>query len=158
MNLRLHTFAITWIVAILAAACATQPSAPSGDAMATAVAQAAVALLTQTAAAASPTPPATATATPNPTNTIEPTSTVPFRNPQTVGFASCWLGGPGQNYPLDSHLNNGKAVEVVGTGSVPGWFIIRHPKFHNLCWILATELKVFPGTDFSTLPVMTPGP
>jgi hypothetical protein len=144
---------------ILVAAC-SPPATPQVDAVATAVAQAAYDLLTQTAAAASPTPlPPTFTQTPSPTETPTPTptSSEPPRNPQTVFFAACWLGGPGSPNALDSNIKKGKAVELLGLGNAPGWYVIRNPYFHRPCWILASDLKLFPGTNLSTYPVMTPG-
>ena len=147
------------VVALLAGAC-SPPATPQIDVVATAVAQAAFDLLTQTAAAASPTPlPPTATETPLPTETptLTPTSGEPPRRPQTVNFAACWLGGPGSPSALDSNINKGKAVDLLGLGNTPGWYVIRNQYFHRPCWILASDLKIFPGTDLSTYPVMTPG-
>jgi hypothetical protein len=168
MNIRLLRLSGIGLASILiGTACQPKAATPQVDAMATAVAQVASSLLTQTAAAASPTPAASHTPPP-PTITITPSPTatvvIPLNQsgqpklPQTLtDGVSCWLGGPGGTWPLDSHLLHGKGVQLIGVGSVPGWFIIRHPKFHNPCWILQTDLKVFPGTDISTLPVMTPG-
>ena len=145
--------------AFLAASCDPQ-AAPQVDAVATTVAQLAIGILTQTAAAASPTPlPPTATESPTPTEipTLAPTSSEPPRRPQTLSFAACWLGGPGEPNALDSNINKGKAVDLLGQGNVPGWFVIRNPYFHRPCWILQTDLKIYPGMDPTTYPVMTPG-
>jgi hypothetical protein len=143
---------------LLVTAC--QPKATPGvDTLASTVAQAAFDLLTQTAAAVSPTPPPpTPTLTPIPTETptSEPTSDAPPRLPQTVNFAGCWFG-PGPTFQHETNIKKGKGVELLGVGSVPGWWIIRDPYFHRPCWIQAVDLKIFPGTDTSTLPVMTPG-
>jgi hypothetical protein len=149
----------TALLVVIAAACSS-PATPSVDAVATAVAQAAYDLLTQTAAAATPTPlPPTATPTAPPTETPSPTATSsePPRRPQTANFAACWLGGPGSPSALDSNINKGKAVDLLGLGNVEGWYVIRNPYFHRPCWMLASDLKIFPGTDLSALPVMTPG-
>ncbi|MFH1185449.1 MAG: hypothetical protein V1755_10495 [Chloroflexota bacterium] len=147
------------VLVLFATAC-SPPATPQVDVVATAVAQAAYDLLTQTAAAASPTPfPPTFTQTPPPTETPTPTptSSEPPRSPQTVSFAACWLGGPGSPNALDSNIKKGKAVELLGLGNTSGWYVIRNPYFHRPCWILALDLKIFPGTDLSTYPVMTPG-
>jgi len=147
------------LAALIAVAC-SPPATPQVDAVATAVAQAAFDLLTQTAAAASPTAvPPTVTQTPSPTGTptLTPTSSEPPRRPQTVNFAACWLGGPGTPNALDSNVKKGKAVDLLGLGNATGWYVIRNPYFHRPCWILATDLKIFPETDLSTYPVMTPG-
>ena len=169
MSLRVLRLTVIVLTSVLiGTACQAQAATPPVDTMATAVAKVAFGLLTQTqvaaaatAAAATPTPlPPTITITPSPTETV----VIPLNQsgqpklPQTLtDGVSCWLGGPGGTWPLDSHLLHGKGVQLLGVGSVPGWFIIRHPKFHNPCWILQTDLKVFPGIDISTLPVMTPG-
>ncbi len=158
-----HRFRLALIASLCAVltACAPSVAAPSPDAMASAVAQVAFGLMTQTAAAASPTPPpATPTLTPSPT--VEPTETpgtvVPPRRPQTVSDGTeCWLGGPGAPYILETHINHGKAVDVLGVGNTQGWYVIRDPYFHRPCWILATDLKFFQTPDPTQLPVMTPG-
>jgi hypothetical protein len=46
---------------------------------------------------------------------------------------------------------------LLGVGSIDGWYVIRDPYFHRPCWIQQADLKIFPGTDLSTYPVMTPG-
>lgn len=141
------------------AGCAAEPTPPPVDAMATAVAEAAHLLLTQTAAAASPTPPPpTVTPAPSPTGTPspEPTSSEPIRYPALTVFAGCWTG-PGPSYTLISNISKGKRVEIIGIGSVDGWYIIRNPYFHNPCWVEAINLKFDPRFDLSIFPVMTPG-
>ena len=155
----LRLLLIGLLTVLMGTSCQSQPPSPAVDTMATAVAQAAVILLTQTAAAASPTsPPPTVTITPSPTETetVTPTDSGPPRLPQTVNFAGCYFG-PGPEFTLESNISKGKGVQLLGTGSVPGWYIIRNPYFHRPCWISVNDLKIFPGTDPSTLPVMTPG-
>lgn len=159
MNPRCLRLILIGPAAILAfTACVTQPTPPPVDAMATAVAQAASDLLTQTAAASSPTPPPTDTLTPSPTDTatITPTSSPPKR-PVILKFTGCWFG-PGPTYVLESNISAGKKVDLLGIGSVPGWYIILNPYFHKPCWVQAADLEIDPATDLSTYPVMTPGP
>ncbi len=160
MNMRLTRSLVLASLGILVAACAPRAAAPSADAVATSVAEAAFALLTQTAAAASPTPhPPTATPTlsPTPPPTETPTSSGPPKRPQTVADGvECWLGGPGAPNILETHINHGKAVDLLGLGNAPGWYVIRDPYFHRPCWILGTDLKFFQPPD-PALPVMTPG-
>lgn len=144
---------------LLAGACAPTPAVEPGE-LETAVAQAAFDLLTQTAAAASPTPPPpTLTPTPMATDTpvVTPTEAEPPPWPKTVTFAACWLGGPGNTWPLEVNVPEGKDVEVIGMGSVPGWIILRDYKFQRPCWILESDLSIDPRTDLASLPVMTPG-
>jgi hypothetical protein len=162
--LRLTVIVLTSV--LIGAACQAQAATPPVDTMATAVAQVAFGLLTQTevaaaataAAATSTPPPPTPTLTPSPTETVFVVlnqSGQP-KLPQTITQgASCWLGGP--NVVHETNLNKGKGVQLLGVGSVPGWFIIRDPYFHRPCWISVNDLKVFPGTDLSKYPVMTPG-
>ena len=163
MNIRFLRYSILSIASILifiGAACQPKAATPQVDTLATSVAQMAASILTQTAAAASPTPPPpTITLTPSPTitETTTPTSSEPPRRPMTMAFAACYLGGPGAPYQLDSNISKGKGVEFLGVGNVTGWYIIRNPYFHRPCWIEAINLKIFPGTDLNTYPVMTPG-
>jgi hypothetical protein len=142
------------------AACAPAAKTPPPGAVDTMVAQAAFDLLTQTAAASSPTPlPPSVTPSPLWTETpaVTPTETEPPPWPRTLSYAACWLGGPGPDWHLEVNVPKGRGVEVIGVGSVAGWLILRDYKFQRPCWILATDLKIDPGTDFSGLPVMTPG-
>ncbi len=161
MNIHLlRLSAIGLVATLLGMACASEPTPPPVDLMATAVAEAAHALLTQTAAAASPTPLPTATPTPTETPTSTPviaaTSSERPHLPVLIAFAGCWFG-PGPSYVLDSNISIGKRVEILGNGSVPGWYIIRNPYFHNPCWVEAVNLKIDERMDTSVYPVMTPG-
>jgi hypothetical protein len=148
------------IAAILVATACLPKATPSPATLETAVAQAAFDLLTQTASAASPTPPPP-TVTPTPistdTPTSEPTSAEPPRLPQTITYASCGLGGPEPEYTHETSVKKGKGVELLGVGSLPGYVVIRDPYFHRPCWMAMADLKIFPGTDLGTYPVMTPG-
>jgi hypothetical protein len=167
MNLRLLRLTVIVLTSVLiGTACQAQAATPPVNTMATAVAQVAFDMLSQTAAAAAataaaatPTPlPPTITTTPSPTETVAPVLNANGQPklPQTITQgASCWLGGP--NVVHETNLNKGKGVELLGVGSVPGWYIIRDPYFHRPCWISENDLKVFPGTDLSKFPVMTPG-
>ena len=158
MKLRFLFLTIVCAAAILLnAACAAQATPPV-DSMATTVAQLAYEMMTGTASRASPTPTdtRTPTATPTQTATITPTSPPP-RPPLVVNFAGCWRG-PGPSYVLVSNINKGTRVDLKGIGSVPGWYIIINPYFHQLCWIQAVNLSIHAGTDMSKYPEMTPSP
>jgi hypothetical protein len=155
LSRKILVLAIAAAVAAIGA-CAPKATPPPGDDMATTVARFAFDMLTQTAAAASPTP--TVTPTPNPTETpapVTPTSEDFGRMPMTLSYAGCWFG-PGPTFSLDSNISKGKGVELLGIGNVPGWYIIRNPYFHSPCWIQASDLKIFEGTDLTKYPVMTP--
>jgi hypothetical protein len=160
MRLRGFELAVLGLVIVIAISGCAGPSTPSVDHAATAVAQAAADLLTATAAAASPTllpPTVTLTPTATETPTVEPTSSEPPRMPLTVNFASCGLGGPEPQYEHETSIKKGKGVELLGVGSIAGYYVVRDPYFHRPCWVLATDLKIFEGTDLSRYPVMTPG-
>jgi len=160
MPLRLSRLMVIGLAIILGgAACASEPTPPpTVDAMGTMAAQLASVMLSQTVAAYSPTPlPATATPTPTETMTPEPTSDKPPKRPVTTAFAGCWYG-PGPAYVLDSNIAERKYVDLLGIGSIPGWYIIRNPYFHKPCWIEAANLKFDPAMDLSKYPVMTPPP
>ncbi len=150
------------MVILIVTACAPKATPPPVDIIGTMSVQLASQMLTQTAAAYSPTPlPPTATLTPLPvteTPTAEPTSSEPPKRPYVITFAACWLGGPGPNNPLDSNINEKTRVDILGIGSVEGWYIIRNPYFHKPCWIKAVNLNIDPRTDMSQFPVMTPEP
>jgi len=158
-TLVLRLSAIGLVATLIGAACAPEPTPPPVDLMATAVVEAAHTLLTQTAAAASPTPPPpTVTPTPSPTETptAEPTSSEPIKLPIIIAFCGCWYG-PGPAYTLESNISEGKRVELLGIGSVPGWYVIRNPYFHKPCWVEAANLSINSRIDMSVYPVMTPG-
>lgn len=144
---------------LLAAACAPAKATPAANSLATEVAAAAFNLMTQTAAAASPTASPTASSTPLPPDTPTPnvTQTPAHFQPMVNTFAACYFG-PGGAYALESNIAKGKRVELLGAGSVSGWYIIRNPYFHRPCWIAASQLNIDPGVNTAALPVMTPGP
>ena len=159
MTFRFLRLAVIGLVAILVStACTPEAAQPSADEMATAVAHAASDLLTQTAAASSPTASATFTpkATPTQTATITPTSAPP-KPPLVVNFAGCWRG-PSPSYVLVSNISKGQRVDLIGIGSVPGWYVIINPYFHQACWIQAVNLSIHVGTDMTKYPIMTPSP
>ncbi len=49
-----------------------------------------------------------------------------------------------------------KNVEMVGVGSVPGWYVIINPYFRSRCWIAAENLILDPSFDVSAYPTITP--
>jgi hypothetical protein len=152
---------ITALVILIITACAPKATPPPVDVIGTLAVRLASEMQTQTVAAYSPTPPPpTVTLTPVPTETptIQPTTSGPPRRPQLATFAACWLGGPGSNYPLDSNIEEKTKVDILGIGSIPGWYIIRNPYFHKPCWIEAVNLKIDPAMDLSQFPVITPEP
>lgn len=70
-------------------------------------------------------------------------------------YAPCYQG-PGPTYPLTSQISSYKAVEFVGIGSVPGWYVIINPYFRSQCWIEAKNLVIDPSFDVSAYPTIKP--
>ena len=155
MTLRHRCLIVICILGMIAA-CTPRPATPSPDEMSTAVAALAFTFLTRTAAAASPTPTITATPPPTEKPTRDVTATPEHRLPITVNFAACYYG-PGPTFTLESNISQGKRVQLLGVGSVPGWYIIFNPYFHKPCWIAASDIQIDPGVNTAALPVMTPG-
>jgi len=159
MNLRWPWLTVMVFASIIiVSACTTESTPPPVDSIGTLAQQLASDMLTQTAGAPTPTL-LQATVTPSSTDTPtpEPTKSGPIKPPVVKTFAGCWYG-PGPDYELDSNIDKGKRVEIVGIGSIPGWYIIINPYFHKRCWIEAANLKIDPAMDLSWLPVMTPMP
>jgi len=163
MNLRsprLILMALAALLIIIISACAPEATPPAVDTVGTLAQAMAYDMQTQTASAPSPTPlPATATLTPSSTDTptLEPTKSGPVKRPVIKAFTGCYYG-PGPDYKLDSNIAEGKKVEIVGIGSVPGWYVIINPYFHKQCWVEAAQLEIDPAMDLTSLPVMTPIP
>ena len=146
------------VLVVILSACAPQVTPPPVDTAATMAIQFMQEMLTQTAAAASPTPlPATATLIPTETPSPQPTEAKPLKRTVIKTFTGCYYG-PGPEYTLDSNISEGRRVDIVGIGSVPGWYVIINPYFHKQCWVNANDLEIDPARDLSTLPVMTPIP
>lgn len=141
---------------IIVTACGPQATPPPTiDVISTIAVQLASQMQTQTAAAYSPTPlPVTDTPIPTATETIVPTPAATAL-PEVVGQTPCYTG-PGASYPLTSNITATKKVEIVGIGSIPGWYVINNPYFGSTCWVSIDHLKLDPASDFSNLPVITP--
>ena len=92
----------------------------------------------------------------SPTNTTVAASATP-QSPQVINSTLCWVG-PGTKYEVVSSLNAGETVEVIGRGSIPDWFIIRNPRYHDPCWVQANALKLDASFDINALQVFTPPP
>jgi hypothetical protein len=155
MNLRFLRLAVIGLAAILMSAACAPKATPPVDDLATNIAQGVSIMLTRTALAPTLTPSATPTQTPVPP-TATPTKG-PVQPPVVVNFAPCWFG-PGYAYNLESNIKQGEKVELVGVGSIPGWYIIINPYFYQRCWIQAVNLSIDPNMDLSQYPLMTPIP
>ena len=94
------------------------------------------------------------TATPSPTEAL-PTSTP--QNPLVLETNLCWKG-PGAQFEVVSALKKDERVELIGQGSIPGWWIVNNPIYHDPCWAQAGYLKIDPGYNTAALPIFTPPP
>lgn len=160
MKLRASRLVLLGSVLVMMLLACTQQAEPTPpvDVAGTMAIQLMQQMLTQTATAASPTPlPPTATLIPTETLTPEPTEAKPLKRTVIKVFTGCYYG-PGPEYTLDSNISEGRRVDIVGIGSVPGWYVIVNPYFHKQCWVNANDLEIDPNRDLSTLPVMTPMP
>jgi hypothetical protein len=113
-------------------------------------------MLTQTAAAYSPTPQPSLTpiSLPTETPTLEPEA-LATKRPEVIGDSPCYTG-PGPTYTLTSYISDTKKVELIGIGSVPGWYIVKNPYFNTPCWIQAGNLRIYSDNDLSGFPTITP--
>jgi hypothetical protein len=157
MSLRTSRLAIIGLVTILGGvACASEPTPTPVDIVGTIAAQLASDMLTQTVAAYSPTPPPpTITLTPTQTPTPEAVFDPDKRTVTVVGKAPCYFG-PGPTYILESYISDTKKVELLGIGSVPGWYIVMNPYFHQACWLAAENVHIDTNLDISQFPTITP--
>ncbi len=92
--------------------------------------------------------------TPTPQPIPTPTLTRAPQNPLVLQGAYCWTG-PGPAYPVVSTVKAGTRVEMLGRGSLAGWWIINNPIYGIPCWMKESDLQINPG-DFLTLPIYTP--
>ncbi len=153
VNVRIQYLSVFGLITILiAAACAAKATPPAVNDMATNIALGVSAAQTKTAEAPTPIPSATPTNTP-----IPATMTSVPQQPVVLHFAPCWFG-PGNAYHLESNIEKGERVQLVGVGSIPGWYIIINPYFQQRCWIQAVDLSIDPNMDLSQYPMMTPIP
>ena len=77
--------------------------------------------------------------------------------PVVLRATLCWQG-PGPQYIVVSGLPQGQTVKLLGKGSIPGWFIVENPTYHDPCWVQASDLQVDPAIDQLTLKVFSPPP
>lgn len=99
----------------------------------------------------------TETATPAPTNTSLPSATSTPGKPVVIKDALCSVG-PGSVYEVVSAVKTGTQVELIGRGSVAGWYIINNPIYHDPCWIAAANLQIDPSFNVSALKIYNPPP
>ena len=106
---------------------------------------------------AMPNPVAIATNTLRPVATETPRPTSTPQNPLVLETTLCWKG-PGAQFEVVSALKEDERVELVGQASIPGWWIVDNPIYHDPCWARADHLQIEPGYNTSALPLYTPPP
>ena len=79
------------------------------------------------------------------------------QDPLVLRSTLCWQG-PGSDYFVVSGLKNGERVKLLGRGSIPGWFVIENPTYHDPCWVQDADLQIDPGTDLLSLKIYNPPP
>jgi uncharacterized protein YgiM (DUF1202 family) len=150
-------FAFAGAALVLAVIACNLPTAtPTPDAGATKLA-ATVSSLETSVSASQTAFPAVEPPTPLPANTIPPLATATAANPLVIQDALCWVG-PGSAYEVVSAVKTGTQVELVGRGSLSGWYIIKNPIYHDPCWIEAANLQIDPSYNLSGLPIINPPP
>jgi hypothetical protein len=97
------------------------------------------------------------TDTPLPTETPPPPATPTPENPLVLHTTLCWVG-PGAQYDVVSALKEGERVELLGQGSIAGWWIVRNPIYHDPCWVQSQDLQIEPGYNISGLQTFYPPP
>jgi uncharacterized protein YgiM (DUF1202 family) len=103
--------------------------------------------------ASAPQPASTETSIPS--NTNPPSSTPAPGNPVVIHDALCWVG-PGNIYEVVSSVKTGTTVQLIGVGSISGWYIINNPIYHDPCWIAAANLQIDPAYNLSGLRIYNP--
>ncbi len=79
----------------------------------------------------------------------------PSQNPLVTADSLCWAG-PGNQYEVVSAIRSGTRPELLGRATIPGWYIVRNPIYHDPCWIPAANVEISPSTDLSALPYFSP--
>jgi hypothetical protein len=95
------------------------------------------------------------TATPAVTDT--PAATATPQNPLVLRATLCWVG-PGNKYDVVSALQPQTRIELVGRGTIDGWWVITNPIYKDPCWVQAVDIQIEPGFDTSALKLIAPPP
>ena len=151
-----YAASICLLLCLLAAGCNLPSGESNVDAAATLAAATLDALRTAVAATLTAAPPPSSSTLP-PVVAAPPTLTSAPQNPVVTQLALCWTG-PGNAYPVVSSVKVGVSVELMGVGSVAGWYIIKNPTYHDPCWIEGKNLKIDPNYNLSTLKIYNPPP
>lgn len=147
-----------FLIILLGACNMPTPTEEEESAIDIVITRAAETLTAQAALAPEPTstpaPEVSPTSTPTPTEAL-PTST-PL-NPLVLETTLCWKG-PGAQYEVVSALQKDQRVELIGQGSISGWWIVDNPIYHDPCWAQANTLQLDTGYNTAALAIFTPPP
>lgn len=150
------------LILVLAACNIPAGNTDTGNPQATSVAGTLSALQTGMAGqSATPAAIKTSTPVPTPTETGLPSATPTPQNPLVLRDTLCWVG-PGAIYEVVSSLKKDARVELLGRGSIEGWWIVRNPIYNDECWVQASDLQLdasYYTADLKTFyPPPTPTP
>ncbi|HUH98727.1 MAG TPA: hypothetical protein VLZ89_15285 [Anaerolineales bacterium] len=104
-----------------------------------------------------PPPSDTPTDTPVITETGTPSPFPTAQNPLVTRDTLCWRG-PGPGFEVSSSVHAGTRVTLLGQGSIPGWWVIEGPVYHDPCWMPQEDLQIDAGYDFHSLQIFYPPP
>lgn len=154
MRIGFRYFLAFSLLILALSACNIPSNAPNAEA----TRLAATLFVAQTQAAAQQSA-ATGTLPPIPVATdTSPPSVIPTpANPLVIKDSLCWVG-PGVIFEVVSAIQKGTRVELLGRGSVDGWWVVRNPIYKDPCWIPAENLQIEPGYNVSGLQIYYPPP
>jgi len=152
---RLASASLILCAALLA--CGVLPQAKVPDAQRTLLASTAFFMQTEAATLQTPQPSDTPTFTPVITSTGTASPLPTAQNPLVTVTTLCWRG-PGHGFEVSSSVKAGTRVILLGQGSVPGWWVIEGPVYHDPCWMPQQDLQIDPGYNFQGLRTFDPPP
>jgi hypothetical protein len=97
----------------------------------------------------------TPTVTSEPAATDTPSSTATPQNPLVLRDTLCWVG-PGNKYEVVSAVKAQTRIELIGRGTVDGWWVIVNPIYKDACWLQSADVQIEPGFDTSKLKLIDP--
>ncbi len=149
MKLLLRT--VTFVVALLLAAC-NMPLAQPTPGLTVNEQAGTIVAATMRAAASSTSPAITPFASPvapSVTPTVKPKLSIHTDN-------SACRSGPGTDFKVIATFPAGTTVDMAGKDTADSYWIVVDPTSHNLCWVQAQDAT--PSGSFDALPEMTPQP
>jgi len=90
-----------------------------------------------------------------PTETSLPSATPTPQAPLVLRDTLCWVG-PGSYYEVVSALKKDTNVELLGRGSISGWWVVRNPIYNDPCWVRENDLLIDPAYDTTNLKIFNP--